>query len=226
MNVLLIGFKYHEIEDIQDVLVTEFPQFNINFAISVRDSWYRLKISYYDLIILDATGSEVDSLVTYQEISLRSEGIPIILIATENEIKTISHLNEDRPQFTIVKENNYLDKLIAMLKKGEQSKADFDLQYQFRLKEDKQRLLQYFHISINTTYDPLFIVNDKFEIIEVNNPLLEEFQIARKEVIGKSCYEIIHGLTKPCNSSNWTCPLKEVLELGVPYQDLSSKRSS
>jgi len=218
MNVLLIGFKYHEIENIQDILVTEFPQFNINFAISVRDSWYRLKISFYDLIILDATCSDTDSLVTYQEISVRSEGIPIILIATENEIKKISQLSEDRPQFTIIKENKYLDKLITMLKKGEQSKADLDLQYQFRLKEDKQRLLQYFHISINTILDPLFIVNNKFEIIEANNPLLEEFQITRREVIGKSCYEIIHGLTKPCNGNNWTCPLKEVLELGVPYQ--------
>lgn len=218
MNILLIGFKYHEIEDIQDHLLTEFPQFKINFAISVRDCWYRLKISFYDLIILDATCSETDSLVTFQEILLRSEGRPIILIETKKGIERISRLNGERPKFTIAKDANYLDKLIAMLKEGEQVKADFDLRHQIQLKEDKQRLLQYFQISINTMLDPLFIVNSRFEIIEINNAFLEEFHVTRNEAIGKSCFKIIHQLGKPCNGKNWTCPLKEVIELGVPFQ--------
>ncbi len=218
MNILLIGFKYQEIEDIQDILLSEFPHFNINFAISVRDSWYRLKLSYYDLIMLDATGSETDSLVTYQEIFLRSEGIPIILIATKYEIERFSRLNGNHPQFTIIKENNYLNRLTTMLKKGEQSKAESELRYHFLLKEDKQRLLKYFHIAINTVFDPLFIVNRGFEVIEANSALLEEFQLTRKEVIGQSCFKIFHQFTEACNGSNWTCPLKEVLELGVPYQ--------
>lgn len=218
MNILLVGFKYQEIEDIQDILLCEFPHFNINFAISVRDSWYRLKLSCYDLIILDTAGSSTDGLVSYQEIFLRSEGIPIILIATKYEIERISCLNGNRPQFMITKDKNYLNKLMTMLKKGEQSKADPDLRYHFRLKEDKQRRSQYFHIAINTVLDPLFIVNCRFEIIEANNALLEEFQLTRKEVIGQPCFKIFHQHTEPCNGSNWTCPLKEVLELSVPYQ--------
>jgi len=218
MNILLIGFRYHEIEEIQDRLLAEFPQLKTDFAISIRDSWYRLKISYYDLIILDATCSETDSLVTYQEIAIRSEGIPVILIIAKNEVKKISHLNENRPKFIFTKQDNYLDKLIAMLKKTEEPTVDLDLQYQLQLKEDVLRVLQHFHTSINTILDPLFIVNSRFEIIEANNAFFEQFQFTRKKVIGKPCHQIIHQFSEPCDGEKWTCPLREVFRLGVPHQ--------
>lgn len=217
MNILLIGFKYDEIEDIQDYLLAEYPQLKIDFAISIRDSWYRLKISFYDLVILDATYSDTESLVNYQEISLRSEGIPVILVASKTEIEKISHFNGNRPQFTLTKDDEYLNKLVSILKKNENATAHLDLQYQFQLKEDKQRILHYFQASINTIIDPFFIVNRSFEIIEANNAFLEEFQMTRKEAIGKSCFKIVHHLLEPCNGENWTCPLKEVFQLGVPY---------
>jgi len=217
MNLLLIGFRYHEIEEIQDRFLAEFPQLKIDFAISIRDSWYRLKISFYDLIILDSTCSETDSLVTYQEIFVRSEGIPVVLIATNKEIGKLSHLNENRPKFSFTKEDNYLDKIIAMLKKEQEPTVDLDLQYQLQLKEDVQRVIQYFHTSINTILDPLFIVNSRFEIVEVNNTFLEQLKVTRKEVVGKTCYHIIHEFTEPCDGENWTCPLREVFRLGLPY---------
>ena len=217
MNILLIGFRYNEIEEIQDHLSTEFPQFKIDFAISIRDSWYRLKISYYDLIILDATSSETDSLTTFREVSLRSEGIPVVLIAVEQEIENISRAKSDRPKFAFAKENGYLEKLIAMLKTGVGIALDTGLQNQLQLHEDRDRVFKYFYTSINTILDPLFIVNSRFEIIEVNNAFLEKFQVARKAVIGKSCHQIIHQLKEPCGEKQWTCPIKEVFRLGVPY---------
>ena len=165
MNILLIGFRYNEIEEIQDHLSTEFPQFKIDFAISIRDSWYRLKISYYDLIILDATSSETDSLTTFREVSLRSEGIPVVLIAVEQEIENISRAKSDRPKFAFAKENGYLEKLIAMLKTGVGIALDTGLQNQLQLHEDRDRVFKYFYTSINTILDPLFIVNSRFEII-------------------------------------------------------------
>lgn len=218
MNILLIGFRYHEIEEIQERLLVEFPQLKSDFAISLRDSWYRLKISFYDLIILDATCSEIDSLITYEEISIRGNGIPIVLLVSKNEIEKISRLNENRPKFTFAKEDNYLEELIAMLKKGEESAVDMELHHQLQLNEDKLRVLQYFYTSINSMHDSLFIVNSQFKIMEVNNAFLEEFQTTRKEVIGKSCYQIIHQLPEPCDEANWTCPLREVFRLGMPYQ--------
>lgn len=217
MNILLIGFRYDEIEDIQDYLLVEYPQLKIDFAISIRDSWYRLKISLYDLVILDATCSDTDSLVNYQEICLRSEGIPVILIANKKEIEDFSQFNGNLPKFILTKDDGYLKKLVAMLKKNEDAAAHLDLQHQFQLKEDKQRLLQYFETTINTVIDPLFIVNSSYEIIEANNAFLQVVQKTRNEVIGKACFKIVQFLFEPCNEENWTCPLKEVFRLGVPY---------
>lgn len=219
MNILLIGFRYDEIEEIQDHLLAEFPQFKIDFAISIRDSWYRLKISFYDLIVLDATGSETDSLVTFREVSIRSEGIPVVLIAPKKEIENISRLNGERPKFAFEKENNYLNKLITMLKKGDEPAFDPGLHHQLQLQENRHRVLRYFHTSINMILDPLFIVNSRFEIMEANNAFLEEFQVTRKEVFGKFCYQIVHEFNDPCSEEQWTCPLKEVFRLGVSYQN-------
>ena len=217
MDILLIGFRYHEIEEIQDRFASEFSHSKIDFAISMRDSWYRLKISYYDLIILDATCSEADSLVTYQEISIRSEGIPIVLIGTNKEIQKLSQQEENRPKYIFAKQDNYLDKIIAMLKKEEEPSVNLDLQYQLQLREDVQRVVQYFHTSINTVLDPLFIINNRFEIVEINNSFLERYNATRKEVIGKPCYQIIHKLGEPCDGEDRTCPIREVFRLGLPY---------
>lgn len=219
MNILLIGFRYHEIEEIQDRFVSEFPRAKIDFAISARDSWYRLDITCYDLIILDSTCSEADSVVTYQDIFVRSDGIPIILITTNKEIKKLSRLQENQPKFISTKEENYLDKIFAILRKEEAPTVDLDLQYQLQLKEDVQRVVQYFHTSINTVLDPLFIINSQFEIVEVNNAFLERYEVTRRGAIGKPCYQIIHNLGAPCDGENWTCPIREVFRLGLPYSN-------
>lgn len=219
MNILLIGFRYHEIEEIQDRFTSEFSHVKIDFAISARDSWYRLNITFYDLIILDSTCSEVDSVVTYQDIFVRSEGIPIVLITTTKELKKLSRLQEKRPKFIFTKEENYLDKIFTMLRKEKTPTVDLELQYQLQLKEDMQRFVQYFHTAINTVLDPLFIINSQFEIVEVNTAFLERFEVTRRGVIGKPCYQIIHNLGTPCDGENWTCPIREVFRLGLPYSN-------
>ncbi len=223
MNILLIGFRYYEIEEIQDRLQYEFPQLKIDFAISERDSWYRLKISTYDLIILDTTSSESDSLITHQEVFIRSEGTPLILVAAREEVERLSRLNSKQPRLTLVKEKNYIAKIITMLKDGDKTSDELALHHHLQLKENIQRTWQYFNASINIIKDPLFIVNNKFQIVEMNSAFLEKYQLTQKEVIGKFCYQVIHRIFEPCDEQNWTCPLKEVLRLGVPYRSSLNK---
>jgi len=218
MNILLIGFRYQEIEEIQDILTAEFPQFKIDFAISIRDSWYRLKISSYDLIILDATCSESDSLVTYQEIVVRSNGIPVVFIAPQQEIDKLSRSSDCHPDIILARDNNYLGKLVAMLKKETKPGSGLDLSHRLQLKEDRQKLLQYFRTAMDASFDPLVIINSRFEIVEVNDAFLEEYRTTRKQVLGKPCYKIMYQQTSPCPDKTRTCPLKEVMRLGLPYQ--------
>lgn len=218
MNILLIGFRYYEIEEIQDRLQYEFPQLKIDFAISVRDSWYRLKISSYDLIILDTTSSESDDLITHQEVFIKSDGVPVILVTAREEVEGLSHLNSKQPRLTLVKEKNYIEKIITMLKDGDKTSDELELHQHLQFKENIQRPWQYFNASINIIKDPLFIVNNKFKIVEMNGAFLEKYKLSQKEVMGKFCYQVIHRICEPCNEQSWTCPLREVLRLGVPYR--------
>ena len=42
--------------------------------------------------------------------------------------------------------------------------------------------------------------------------------LTKNDVIGKTCYEITHNTSTPCQPPNDTCPIQEVLETGVPVK--------
>ena len=217
MNILLIGFRYHEIQAIQDRLHDEFSQMKVDFAISIRDSWFRFKFTSYDLIILDATPSGMDSLATYHEISTHSEGVPVVLVINNEETKKLFSCDEKRPQYLLVKDDRYVTRLIGMLKKGEEIPDESNLSQHLQLKENLQRAWYYFTASINMNTDPVCIINNEFEIKEINDAFSHAFHQFRKDVIGKKCYQVIHKLKAPCRETDWTCPLREVIHLGVAY---------
>jgi len=62
----------------------------------------------------------------------------------------------------------------------------------------------------------IVVMNPDFTILEANLPYLEAVSKPRAEVIGAHCYELTHGLSKPCSISHpeLGCPLIETLRTG------------
>jgi len=62
----------------------------------------------------------------------------------------------------------------------------------------------------------IVVLNPDFTIVEANLPYLEAVSKPRSEVIGAHCYELTHGLSKPCSISQpeLGCPLIETLRTG------------
>ena len=66
---------------------------------------------------------------------------------------------------------------------------------------------------IDSIVDDLLVIDRDYHIIEANEAVAKKH---RTSVIGKHCYEISHGLSRPCRLPHHECPLKEVWETGQP----------
>ncbi len=67
-----------------------------------------------------------------------------------------------------------------------------------------------------TTFDSisdLVSIQDKdFKLIRVNKAYADVFKMKPKELIGKTCYEVVHGTKEPCLG----CPHRQTLKTGKP----------
>ena len=65
---------------------------------------------------------------------------------------------------------------------------------------------------INSISDPIMIIDQGRRISMVNNALLELQQDTLENVIGKSCFKILHHQDNPCDLPDGECPWLEVFE--------------
>jgi len=71
-------------------------------------------------------------------------------------------------------------------------------------------------VKIESIHDGVCMINRDFQIVMANNSLLNQFKGEAGEVIGKRCYEIFHGSSKPCEGDEHLCPTREVFGTGKP----------
>ena len=223
MNILLIGLRYHEVKELQDRFQEEFPHTKTDFAISLRDSCYRLNFASYDLIVLDSTTIEIDCEASCEEILEKSEDIPLILIVAAGAHRQSAVLNAKKPKYRIEKAGNFFDRLIHMLKDGEVRFDGLTISRQLQIKENLNKTWQYFNASIHLNKDPVAIVNHNFQIIEVNDAFLNTFRVTREEVIGSICHQMIYQHENICNENEHTCPVRETFRLGMEYKCTTTK---
>ena len=65
---------------------------------------------------------------------------------------------------------------------------------------------------INGISDALMLIDAKtHQILDVNQAFLDLYQVSPEQVIGKTCYEITHQVSKPCSGifTDEPCPLKD-----------------
>jgi len=65
---------------------------------------------------------------------------------------------------------------------------------------------------LNGMYDALMVVDRDYRIVEINNCFTDCYGWNRKEIIGKTCYEITHNLPQPCTEAQHPCPMRKVIE--------------
>lgn len=68
----------------------------------------------------------------------------------------------------------------------------------------------------NSMHDSISVLDaNTLKIIDVNAAFLEEQRLGKEDVLGKTCYEVTHGLDRPCALPHDPCPLHDTVQLGV-----------
>lgn len=64
--------------------------------------------------------------------------------------------------------------------------------------------------------DGVMVLDRNFRIVNCNNSPLITAGKGRETVLGKYCFEVIHGALSPCAGSHRLCPAQETLKTGQP----------
>ena len=96
----------------------------------------------------------------------------------------------------------------------------FNIAHQYEMVAERES-----EISLTTSFasalleaspDGVMVIDRNYRIINCNNsPLITSGQ-GRETVLGRSCFQVIHGLAIPCQGDEHICPTKETLQTKRP----------
>src|SRR6056297_1539229 len=131
------------------------------------------------------------------------KGLDAIMELTSNKEVLLSLIHE-KPRGVGILEHN-VGRFIRTL---------FDIEQQLRHARQEveiEKMLSDF--LIRQTNQQILILNPDFSIADVNDAYLSAIGKDRSEVIGKPCYQIVHGYDVPCSRTapDFECPMLETL---------------
>lgn len=96
----------------------------------------------------------------------------------------------------------------------------FDIAHQYERVSERET-----EISLATSFastlleaspDGVMVINRNFRIVNCNQSHLITRGEDRKSILGKYCFEVIHGSLNPCTGADRICPVQETLKTGRP----------
>lgn len=78
----------------------------------------------------------------------------------------------------------------------------------------KNQIIEYLGSIFDSIFDEIIILDENFQITNVNKPFCMKYNTTKENAIGMKCYKLIHGLNQICNPSECKCPVEEVIKTG------------
>ncbi len=92
-----------------------------------------------------------------------------------------------------------------------------DITERAKASENLRNLKAFDERIINSLGDALLVIDpDDYKIITVNEAALKQMKLKKEDAVGKTCYEMTHHRSAPCQPPNDICPIREVLETDKP----------
>ncbi|RII29760.1 MAG: hypothetical protein CXR30_10615 [Geobacter sp.] len=80
--------------------------------------------------------------------------------------------------------------------------------------QELKHLSDFSRTVLDSIVDPISIIDvETFRIVDINQAFLEEFELPKEQIIGKTCYEVTHHSASPCAPPHDSCPLLETMSL-------------
>ena len=72
-------------------------------------------------------------------------------------------------------------------------------------------------VVLDSVPDAVIVINvEDYTILDANRALLEALKLTKEEVVGKTCFEVVHGRSVLCAAPDDVCPIQEMLKTGKP----------
>jgi len=70
---------------------------------------------------------------------------------------------------------------------------------------------------LDSIQEDILVISPQYEILRVNEPLLNKLKAPREDIVGRYCYEILHKEHAPGGPPEGICPVAEVIKTGKPH---------
>ncbi len=84
--------------------------------------------------------------------------------------------------------------------------------------EEKVAELEQTHAFLETVLDSmaegLIVISKDYTVLDANYAACTLLKLSKEEIVGKNCYNLLHGLQKPCSAATAVCPFPHVFEEG------------
>ncbi|MFC1970777.1 GAF domain-containing protein [Chloroflexota bacterium] len=65
---------------------------------------------------------------------------------------------------------------------------------------------------LNGIEDEILVIDDEYRIRFANSAVIKKFRGGNESPVGHLCHEVLHGISQPCHTPLWDCPLRKVLQ--------------
>lgn len=136
------------------------------------------------------------------------EKLDAALKRKDKELKACISELEDR-----VESRTYAERII-----NKQLRSEIDERK--RLESELFKTKQFLENIVNGITEQIMLVSKDMKILWANKTFLEQFGCELKDLSGKYCYALTHGLQSPCQPPHDACPIAKVLESGKPMKEV------
>lgn len=100
----------------------------------------------------------------------------------------------------------------------------FDIAHQYNQVEQQESetslATSFASTLLEASPDGVMVIDRNFRIVNCNDSPLVTAGQGREAVIGKYCFEVIHGSLNPCTGADRICPVQETLKTGRPARSV------
>ncbi|MDZ7335688.1 MAG: PAS domain-containing protein [candidate division KSB1 bacterium] len=193
----------------------EIPQLQIDFAISVRESWYRSNFAQCDAVVMDISDGITSTRDMIRDIIGRCNGAKLVFLSPKGHLEET--IGETGKYLTCLTKNpNFIDKLIALLK-TEKNENRTEEQLLFALPEIEEKA-PYLLPTIQAAFEPILIINKQMQVVAANEAFFKQFRKSSSKVLGKMCCEVLGDYFESCKKDELTCLIHEVIRSGSYLQ--------
>ena len=205
LTILLIEDNVDHINITKRILEKAMADCRLEVVKDWQKGSHAIAYEGYDVILCDYRLPGATALEILKEIKGKGRDLPFVVVTSAGSERAAVVLMQEGAYDYVVKDSSYEDTLPMVIRRSIERHT---------VREEKKRLeaqinqvAREWEITFNSIIDLVSIHDNNFKFIKVNKAFADVLKTAPEELIGKTCYEIVHKAREPPAN----CPHRQTL---------------